>query len=165
LKRLSRHYKSGEPLPDAIIEKLVSSRLVNAGLLNSRQLFFGIYDMTVHADDGVSDSSSLNKLYEELRKDIAMIPQAPNLCPVATWGHLMGGYDSGYYGYMWSLVFSSDMFHSEFKVGGNIMSPQIGDKYRRKILQPGGSKGGMDMLVDFLGRKPTSDAFLKAIGL
>jgi thimet oligopeptidase len=152
-------------MPDALIEKLIASRLVNSGLLNLRQLFFGIYDLTIHAGSGISDPAKLNELYEKLRGEISMIPQAPGVWPVATWGHLMGGYDAAYYGYMWSLVFSSDMFYSMFKAKGNVLSSRVGGEYRQKILQPGGSNDGMDMLVDFLGREPTSDAFLKAIGL
>lgn len=131
---------------------------------NLRQLFFGLYDLAIHEGQGVADPRLLNKLYESLRSDIAIIPQAADVWPVATWGHLMGGYDVGYYGYMWSQVFSADMFHSMFKAA-SVMSATIGDAYRRRVLQPGGSKDGMDMLVDFLGRQPDSQAFLRSLGL
>lgn len=165
LKRLSKHYQNGQSLPDDLIDKLIQSKLVNVGLLNLRQLFFARYDMAIHAGEGVHDSRQLNELYARLKREVSLIPQASNVWPVATWGHLMGGYDSGYYGYLWSLVFSADMFQSMFKQHGDIMSAKMGGLYRRKVLQPGGSKDGMDMLKDFLGREPTLEAFLRSIGL
>ena len=162
---MSSHHQSGKPLPDELIEKLISSRLVNAGLLNLRQLFFGIYDMTIHAgEEGVSTASRLSQLYEMLRSEITLLDQPPNLHPAATWGHLMGGYDVGYYGYMWSLVFAADIYASGFEGKGKKEVEDSGWLYRQKVLQPGGSKSGMDMLVDYLGRPPNSKAFLKMLG-
>lgn len=167
MKKLSKHYKTGESLPDDLIDKLIASRLVNAGLLNLRQLFFATYDMTIHAHPTPLSVDDLNRMYADLRHRITMLQQPPNVTPASTWGHLMGGYDSGYYGYMWSLVFSSDMYQSQFAGAiasdGAVADP--GQRYRQRVLGPGGSKDGMDMLVDFLGRPPTSDAFLKQLGL
>ncbi len=75
----------------------------------------------------------------------------------------MHGYDAGYYGYMMSNTYAADMFYSKFK--GKVLDPDVGMEYRKRILEPGGSKDAMDLLVDFLGREPTIDAFLRDKGL
>lgn len=81
----------------------------------------------------------------------------------AGFGHLAGGYDARYYGYMWSEVYSADMF-SRFSRDG-VLNIGTGGEYRTAILQPGGSRDAMDSITEFLGRKPTMEAFLKDKGL
>lgn len=72
-------------------------------------------------------------------------------------------YDCGYYGYLWSQVYCADIF-SAFKQNG-IFNPAIGKKYRNAILEQGGMKDGMEMLVNFLGREPNDEFFLTNLGL
>ena len=73
------------------------------------------------------------------------------------------GYDSGYYGYMWSKVYAEDMY-SLFKEGG-ALNPQLGRRYRTEILEKGSSRDEMESLKAFLLREPNEDAFLESIGL
>ena len=75
----------------------------------------------------------------------------------------MGGYDAGYYGYLWSKVYAQDMF-SVFKDAG-VMSPIVGRRYREEILERGSSRDEMESLKAFLGREPSEGAFLESIGL
>ena len=82
---------------------------------------------------------------------------------LASFGHLMGGYDAGYYGYLWSEVFGDDMF-SRFEDEG-VLSPEVGGEYRREILEPNGTKDAYDMLRAFLGREPDNSTFLKKLGI
>ena len=82
---------------------------------------------------------------------------------LSSFGHLLGGYDAGYYGYLWAEVFGQDMF-SRFAEEG-VLSTEVGMAYRRKVLEPGGTKDAIDLLQDFLGREPRSDAFLRKLGL
>jgi Zn-dependent oligopeptidase len=82
--------------------------------------------------------------------------------PAASFGHIMGGYESRYYGYQWALVYSSDLF-TEFQKHG-LLNKEVGMKYRKKILAPGGTKPAMELMKDFLGREPNDEAYLKMKG-
>ena len=75
----------------------------------------------------------------------------------------MGGYDASYYGYMWSEVFGDDMF-SKFEDEG-VTNPKVGMAYRRAVLERGGTVDGEQLLVDFLGREPNNEAFLRKLGI
>lgn len=115
--------------------------------------------MTLH-DGGQHD---VYALWKRFRADVSLVPMIEGTAPYATFGHIMGGYDSGYFGYIWSQVYSADMFVSKFKETGQIESGAAGLEYREKVLGPGGSKNGMELLKDFLGREPTADAFMKSL--
>ena len=80
-----------------------------------------------------------------------------------TFGHLIGGYDAGYYGYLSSQVYSADMFYSEF--AKDPMNGGVGRRYRKEILEKGGSRDEMESLKAFLGREPSSEPFYKELGL
>lgn len=162
LQQLSSHYENKSPLPEDLIQSLVKAKNVNAALLNLRQIFFGWFDYTVHTQP--ADKIDTTALWNKLREEVTLIPGAPKTWPAAAFGHIMGGYDAGYYGYLWSQVFSADMFFSRFAVEG-VTNPDTGLSYRESILKPGGSRNGMDMLKTFLGREPRDEAFLKSIGL
>ncbi|KAL4213935.1 hypothetical protein AB4K20DRAFT_1889169 [Rhizopus microsporus] len=157
LKHISAHFETGEPIPDEIIQRIVKAKNVDAAIQNLRQLFFGIFDMTLHTSEDENLDST--KLYNDLRKKISLIEAPKDTYGQAAFGHLMGGYDSGYYGYLWSKVFSSDMFYSKFEK--NTLSPEAGYQYRKEILEKGSSRDGMDSLKAFLGREPSSDAFMR----
>ncbi|RKP26779.1 soluble angiotensin II-binding protein-like protein [Syncephalis pseudoplumigaleata] len=162
LEKLSAHYiRKDEPLPKELIQKMVEAKNLNAGLLNLRQIFFGTFDMTLHSSEETLDTTAL---WAKLREEVTLIKNMPDTWGASTFGHIMGGYDAGYYGYLWSEVFSADMFFSRFEKEG-VENPKTGMDYRMHILQPGGSIDGGDMLHNFLGRAPTMDAFLRSIGL
>ncbi|KAI0593466.1 peptidase family M3 [Biscogniauxia sp. FL1348] len=172
LKSLSNHYQTGEKIPDDLIEKLISTKHVNDALFNLRQLHFGIFDMTVHSPASHEELEKLDAsaLYNQLRAEIAGLNGPETLGEPSTWGngqatfgHLIGGYDAGYYGYMTSLVYSADMFYSVFKK--NPMDGKEGRRYRHTVLERGGSQEEMTTLEQFLGRKPNSDAFYAELGL
>jgi len=75
----------------------------------------------------------------------------------------MGGYDSGYYGYLWSEVFATDMYYSKFKA--DPLNSKVGYQYKTQVIGPGGSRDANDSLKEFLGREPNNSAFLEELGV
>lgn len=162
LTKLSSHYKTGESLPEDLIKSLISSKNVNGAMFNLRQLHFGLFDMALHtSEDGNVDVDSL---WNNMREEICLVSNGGiDFKGYGSFGHLMGGYASGYYGYLWSNVFAADVFFTKF--AKDPLNVTNGLDYRNKILARGGSREEMDNLVDLLGRKPESNAFLSELGL
>jgi len=161
-----------EILPDSLIDSIVRTRHVNDALFNLRQLHFGIFDMTIHEGESQEQVKALNisELYNKLRKEITTLdgPETQGkgygwANGQATFGHLIGGYDAGYYGYLSSQVYSTDMFYSVFKK--DPMNPKEGRRYRHMVLEKGGSQDEMETLKQFLGREPSTEPFYKELGL
>jgi thimet oligopeptidase len=159
LEKLSSHYKDGKPLPKELLEKLLNAKLVNIAIFYLRQLSFGFIDMEYHTSKKVDSTA----VYHRIAKDVMMIPLQEGTMPQASFGHLMGGYDAGYYGYLWSKVYAQDMFTRFQKEG--LLSPKVGADYVKWILEPGGTEDPFKLISGFLGRKPNEDAFFKSLGL
>jgi Zn-dependent oligopeptidase len=164
LQMMSCHEDTKEPIPEELIEKIKKADKLLRGFTYKRQLMFGIFDLRTHMmtfdNNEVYDSQVL---WNEVEKETIKYNAPISLNQVATFGHLMGGYDAGYYGYLISETFAANMFFQKFK--GHELDPIVGMEYRTKILQPGSSKDGMDLLIDFLGTEPNSDDFLRDNGL
>ncbi|KAK7203163.1 hypothetical protein BZA70DRAFT_83876 [Myxozyma melibiosi] len=162
LKGLSSHYEEpSKTIDDDLIDKIVKSKHVNGGLFNLRQLHFALFDMTLHTSDGNID---VTETWNSMRQEIALMQQANETTyGFGSFGHLMGGYDSGYYGYLWSQVFAADIFYTEFLA--DPMNTTNGLRYRDTILKPGGSREELDNLKQLLGREPNNVAFLSELGV
>ncbi len=138
-----------------LVSKINTQNKTLQGLFNARQLSFGLLDMELHSTIIPSDPKQYYiSLYKELTG--LDLPDSTNI--LGSFSHIIGGYDSGYYGYLWSKVFAIDLF-SKFK--DNILDQKLGLELRNKILAVGGVKSGYEMMEDFLQRKPDSDAFIK----
>jgi Zn-dependent oligopeptidase len=161
LQSLSGHYKDrSKKLPKELLDKMLAAKNADVALVNLRQLLFGTVDMDYHSARPPSDTT---KDYARAMREVSLIPMSDGTHPEASFGHLMGGYDAGYYGYLWSKVYAQDM-HSVFKAHG-LLNPEFGRRYRTEILEKGSSRDELDSLKAFLGRDPNEDAFMESIGL
>ena len=158
LRRFARHHKTGEAIPDSLVDQLVAARNLHISLGMLRQVAFGKLDLAFHGLGADKDLHAITKATTE----IALFPFHEGTFYPASFGHLFG-YDAGYYGYLWSKVYGDDMF-SRFENEG-VLSPEVGADYRFKVLGPGGSKDPMEILRDFLGREPDQRAFLRYLGI
>lgn len=156
---ISGHYKDeSKKLPKALLDKMIAAKDFGQGRFYTRQLMLGIFDMTIHSQSGKVD---VNQTYEQVYRDVVgQEPIAGGRFP-GTFGHMMGGYDAGYYGYLWSEVYAQDMF-SLFEKRG-LLNTRLGSRYRRTILEKGNMQDAIDLLRQFLGREPNSDAFFRSL--
>lgn len=162
LKDLSHHYKDGSKLDDALIDSLIRTKHVNAAYAMLRQLYFAIFDFRLHTStDGNVD---IAELWNTMKPDVTGVSNGGTFTHgYSSFGHIMGGYDSGYYGYKWSEVFAADMYHTKFSA--NPLDSTAGAEYRDKVIGRGGSRDQWESLKDFLGREPNNIAFLKEMGI
>ncbi len=168
LKQLSRHVASGESLPDALIDQLLSAKNFRAASGMLRQLYFGALDMSLHArfepGQGVSPF--------ELQREVA---STTSVLPVPAWDRFLcgfshifsGGYAAGYYSYKWAEVLSADAF-AAFEDAG-LHDPQArratGRRFRETVLAMGGARDPMRVFEDFRGRQPSTEPLLRHNGL
>ncbi|TAJ20419.1 MAG: hypothetical protein EPO65_03835 [Dehalococcoidia bacterium] len=158
LRGFTRHVRTGEPLPEALLGQMVAAKNVGSGLHYLRQLFFARLDLAYHEAGAVKDTDAI----AEALHGITGFPFPAGTHFQAGFGHLFG-YDAGYYGYLWSQVFGDDMA-TRFE-GGPEAEVAAGLDYRRTILEAGGTQDGADLVRGFLGREPSNAAFLREIGL
>jgi Zn-dependent oligopeptidase len=159
LRRFAGHHETGEPIPTDLVERLVAARDLNVGLFTIRQVFLGKLDLALHE---AGTGKDVDAIYRDTYR-LTQLPFHEGTFFPASFGHLMGGYDAGYYGYLWAQVYGDDMF-SVFADHG-VTSADVGARYRREVLAAGGARDAMDHLRAFLGRDPNSAAFLENLGL
>jgi thimet oligopeptidase len=160
LKLFARHYETGETMPDELIEGMIAAKNLQSGIKTEGQIFLGMVDQAYHTDeDGVVDTTQVGY---DIHDEVRMYPHTPGSYFQGSFGHLTG-YQAGYYGYLWSLVYAQDMFQRFKELG--MLNPEAGAYYRDKILSKGGTEDSLDLVTDYLGREPSMDAFLESLGL
>ncbi|KAJ1961588.1 metalloendopeptidase [Dipsacomyces acuminosporus] len=164
IKKLASHYETSQPIPDALVSSVVAARNADTGVDGLRRLYCSRFDFAVHNAADV-DSVNVSRIFTDLRRDIGRLDIGDiETAGAGVFGHMMQGYDAGFYVYMWSMVFSADMFAERFGKEG-IDNRQTGLDYRHQILRPGATRDASASLEAFLGRKPNTDAFFKSLGL
>jgi Zn-dependent oligopeptidase len=152
---LSRNPESGESLPADIVEKLQSPSQISLVMNTAKQIAYALMDMDLH-NGGVP--LDLGNLCIDTLTRCTGIQHPDGINMFGSFGHVMSGYAAGYYGYQWSLVYATDMFATRFLRDG-VLNPTTGAEYRRTILAPGSSHDAIDMVTEFLGRAPSTEAY------
>jgi len=162
LNMYARHYKTGEPIPATLIQKIKNSGYFNQGFDNVEILAASLLDMAYHTLEApaIVDIQSFEKEYFD---KIGLIPEIISRYRSTYFIHITGGYDSGYYSYTWSAVLDNDAFEA-FREKG-IFNRSVASSYRKNILEKNGTMDAMQMYVNFRGREPQIEPLLRNRGL
>ncbi len=164
LDLIAGHYKTGEPLPEALFQRMTAAKNFQSAMQMVRQLEFALFDFRLHLEYDPARGARVNELLDEVRAQVAVIqPPSFNRFPHSFSHIFAGGYAAGYYSYKWAEVLSADAF-SAFEEAG-IFDADTGKRFLQAILEQGGSREPMDLFVEFRGREPTIDALLRHSGL
>lgn len=163
LEKLSKHYVTGEQLPEALLGSMIAAKNVHEAAFMMRQIYLGTLDLEIHGAAPPGSAAELQQLVDRIRPAISGIANPPGANMLRNFGHLMNQYSAAYYGYLWAEVISADMFATKFEA--DCMSKEAGMAYRKQVLAVGGTGRIMDHLTTFLGRAPQQTAFLKSRGM
>lgn len=161
---ISGHYETGEPLPQALLDKMLAAKNYQAAMFILRQLEFGLFDFRLHAEFWPEQGAKVLETLHEIKKQVAVVPEP-------TWGRLphafshifAGGYAAGYYSYLWADVLAADAW-SRFGEEG-IFNRDTGQSFLDNILSRGGSEEPIALFKRFRGREPKLDAMLENYGI
>jgi peptidyl-dipeptidase Dcp len=164
LRKFARHYKTGEPIPEALVQKLMAAKNFDRGCQTLEYISSALVDLDLHlltSAEGLDVNAFERQTLERIGmpEEIAMRHRPPHFTHVFSGGY----YASAYYSYMWSEVLDADAF-AAFEETGDIFNPEIARKLYQNVLSTGGSRDPAELYVAFRGRMPTADALLKKRG-
>lgn len=163
LNTFAKHYKTGEPIPESFIQRLVQASNFNVAYACMRQVSFGLLDMAWYTRTE-SFEGDVSQYERNACKEALILPQLDETCMSVQFSHIMsGGYSAGYYSYKWAEVLDADAF-SVFKEHG-IFNKEVASSFRNNILSRGGTEHPMVLYKRFRGQEPTIDALLKRNGI
>ena len=162
LKTYAKHYQTGEVIPDSLIEKILKQKTFNQGFMTTELLAAAILDMNLHT---LTDTRGIDVVaYEKEAMDrLGLIPQIAPRYRTTYFNHIIGGYEAGYYSYLWANVLDNDAFEA-FKEHG-IFDKQTADLFRQNVLEKGDSEDPMTLYKNFRGAEPQLDPMLKNRGM
>ena len=163
LNTFAFHYKTGEPMPDELIERIVNSRNFMVATACLRQVSFGLLDMAYYTKETAFEDDIIP--FEKNAWEKAILgKQLEDTCMTVQFSHIMaGGYAAGYYSYKWAEVLDADAF-AVFKHEG-IFNSDTAQRFRDCILSKGGTDHPMTLYKNFKGAEPTIDALLERNGI
>ncbi|WP_300077815.1 M3 family metallopeptidase [Propioniciclava sp.] len=143
---------AGSPIPPDLVARMRRADDFGKGYFARTQMFYAALSYYLHLEN----PTDLVERTRELQERYSLFPYVEGTCMPTSFGHL-DGYGSGYYTYMWSLVIAKDMFSAFDR--NNLFDREVADRYRDRVLVPGGTKDAADLVRDFLGRDYSFDAY------
>jgi oligopeptidase A len=164
LDLISCHYQTKEKIPDALFKKMIAAKNFQAALQMLRQIEFALFDFELHLKFDANIDGQVQKILDEVRAKIGVLPIAKFNRFQNSFTHIFGGgYAAGYYSYKWSEVLSADAF-TRFQEKGTF-NRAVGQEFLHAILETGGSEIPLKQFINFMGRAPKIDALLKQYGI
>ncbi len=156
------HYKTGEVMPDSLIERINRAKQFNQGFVETELLSASILDMDYHCLTS-ADTIDVNAFEAESMLKMQMIPEIIVRYRSTFYNHIFTtGYEAGYYSYTWSAVLDSDAF-AAFKETGDILNPEVAARFRH-LLEQGGTRDAAELWQEFRGRQADPRYFLQKKG-
>ncbi len=166
LSLFARHHETGEPIPDELLAKMQKARTYREATATKRQLGFATVDLALHVEYQPERDGDVLTYARNVAQRFAVAPLSDNYAMIASFTHLFAssiGYAAGYYSYKWAEVLDADAF-TRFRKEG-VYNRQVGEAFRRAVLERGDSADPMDLYVEFMGREPKLDALIERAGL
>ncbi len=171
LEKMTAHAETGKPLPRALFEKMLAAKNFQNGLATLRQIVMSLTDWRLHSsfDASRAKNHAVLDVSRSIAEEYNIIPQPQISRWINSFSHIFaGGYAAGYYSYKWAEVLSADAysaFEEAAKLTGSVLDPKTGMRYRKEILEVGGSRAAAESFKAFRGREPSIDALLRHGGL
>ncbi|HKV97595.1 MAG TPA: M3 family metallopeptidase [Gammaproteobacteria bacterium] len=165
LALVSGHYQTGEPLPDALFQRMLAARHFQSALFMLRQLEFGLLDFRLHMQANEHpDENFIGATLAAVRREVSVTPVPEWNRFAHSFSHIFaGGYAAGYYSYLWAEVLAADAY-SAFEEAG-VFDRVTGKRFMDTILAQGGSREAMELFTEFRGRAPVLGPFLRLNGI
>lgn len=162
LKYITKHVDTNEPIDDESIDKIIKSNKINKSLFYQSQIFLGMIDMKIHSlkNEDFTDTIS-NEIYTSTYKNILKFEPISDSNGFCVFGHLVAGYEAGYYSYLRSEAYSANLYFEMFK--GNEFNIEVGNKYRKEVLEKGSTMNEIVIMENFLGKNLNDKFFIDKI--
>ncbi len=165
LKIYAKHYKTGEVIPQTLVDKMVSAGKYGQGFATTEYLAAAFLDMDYHVLKDIPENFDVLAFEAKVLGNRGLILQIPPRYRSTYFSHTFtGGYTAGYYSYIWAEVLDSDAYQA-FVETGNIFNKEVATKFRKEILERAGQDDAMTLYVNFRGKEPGIDPLLKNRGL
>jgi oligopeptidase A len=171
LENMTAHAETGKSLPRELFEKMLAAKNFQNGLATLRQIVMSLTDWRLHSSFDASHAKghAVLDVSRSMAAEYNIIPQPEISRWINTFSHIFaGGYAAGYYSYKWAEVLSADAysaFEEAAKLTGSVLDAKTGIRYRKEILEVGGSRPAAESFKAFRGREPSIDALLRHGGL